>query len=122
MVKSIVILCEDSPFGKNSVIESIRMATGLLAVGDIQECRVIFMGDAVYFLNKNLNPEALNLKPFSNIMRLIELSDLEIYILDQALEVADMDQSDLLTYDNLHVINIQKVSDLILEADISFKY
>ena len=55
-------------------------------------------------------------------MRLIELSDLEIYILDQALEVADMDQSDLLTYDNLHVINIQKVSDLILEADISFKY
>jgi len=122
MVKSIVILCEDSPFGKNSVIESIRMATGLLAVGDIQECRVIFMGDAVYFLNKNLNPEALNLKPFSNIMRLIELSDLEIYILDQALEVADMDHSDLLTYDNLHVINIQKVSDLILEADISFKY
>ena len=47
MVNSIVILCEDSPFGKNSAIESIRMATGLLAVGDIDECKVIFIGDEV---------------------------------------------------------------------------
>ena len=122
MVKSIVILCEDSPFGKNSVIETIRMATGLLAVGDIQACQVIFMGDAVYFLNKNLNPEALNMKPFTNIMRLMELSDLEIYILDQALEEANMDHSDLIAYDNLQIVNIQKASQLILDADISFKY
>ena len=70
MVNSIIILCEDSPFGKNSAVESIRMATGLIAVGDIDECKVIFMGDAVYFLNKNINPEALNLDSFSNIMRL----------------------------------------------------
>ncbi len=122
MVKSIVILCEDSPFGKNSAIESIRMATGLLAVGDIDEFNVIFMGDAVYFLNKNLNPEALNLNPFSNIMRLMELSDLEIYILDEDLEVADMDHSDLISYDNLKVVNAQKISQLILDADMSFKY
>ena len=122
MVKSIVILCEDSPFGKNSAIESIRMATGLLAVGDIDECKVIFMGDAVYFLNKNLNPEALNINPLSNIMRLMELSDLEIYILDEDLEVADMDHSDLISYDNLKVVNAQKISQLILDADMSFKY
>ena len=122
MVKSIIILCEDSPFGKNSAIESIRMATGLLAVGDIEECKVIFMGDAVYFLNKNLNPEALNINPFSNIMRLMELSDLEIYILDEDLEVADMDHSDLISYDNLKVVNAQKISQLILDADMSFKY
>ena len=49
MVNSIVILCKDSPFGKNSVVESIRMAAGLLAVGDIDKCKVIFIGDAVYF-------------------------------------------------------------------------
>lgn len=122
MVNSIVIICEDSPFGKNSAIESIRMATGLLAVGDIDECKVIFIGDAVYFLNKNLNPEALNLNGFSNIMKLIELSDLEIYVLDEALEVADMGRSDLISNDNLKIVNAKELSNLILEADMSFKY
>ena len=122
MVNSIIILCEDSPFGKNSAVESIRMATGLLAVGDIDECRVIFMGDAVYFLNKNLNPEALNLDSFSNIMRLIELSDLEIYILDEALEAAEIGQTDLISNKNLKIVNAKELSDLILEADMSFKY
>ena len=122
MVNSIVIICEDSPFGKNSAIESIRMATGLLAVGDIDECKVIFIGDAVYFLNKNLNPEALNLNGFSNIMKLIELSDLEIYVLDEALEVADMGHSDLISNDNLKIVNTKELSNLILEADMSFKY
>ena len=122
MVNSIIILCEDSPFGKNSAVESIRMATGLLAVGDIDECRVIFMSDAVYFLNKNLNPEALNLDSFSNIMRLIELSDLEIYVLDEALEAADMDQTDLISNKNVKIVNAKELSDLILEADMSFKY
>ena len=122
MVNSIVIICEDSPFGKNSAIESIRMATGLLAVGDIDECKVIFIGDAVYFLNKNLNPEALNLNGFSNIMRLIELSDLEIYVLNEALEAADMGHSDLISNDNLKIVNAKEISNLILEADMSFKY
>lgn len=122
MVNSIVIVCEDSPFGKNSAVESIRMATGLLAVGDIDECKVIFIGDAVYFLNKNLNPEALNLNGFSNIMRLIELSDLEIYVLNEALEAADMGHSDLISNDNLKIVNAKEISNLILEADMSFKY
>ncbi len=122
MVHSIVILCKDSPFGKNSVVESIRMATGLLAVGDIDECKVIFMGDAVYFLSKNLNPEALNLDSFSNIMRLIELSDLELFVLDEALEAADIEHSDLISNDNLKVINTIELSKLILEAEMSFKY
>lgn len=122
MVNSIIILCEDSPFGKNSAVESIRMATGLLAVGDIDDCKVIFMGDAVYFLHKNLNPEALNLDSFSNIMRLIELADLEIYILDEALDAADMEHSDLISKDNLKIVNAKELSNLILRADMSFKY
>jgi len=122
VVNSIIILCEDSPFGKNSAVESIRMATGLLTVGDIDECKVIFMGDAVYFLNKNLNPEALNINSFSNIMKLIELSDLEIYIPIEALKAADMEYSDLISSDNIKIVNTKEISNLILKADMSFKY
>jgi len=67
VVNSIVLICEDSPFGKNSAVESIRMATGILAVGDIDDCKIILLNDAVYFLSKNINPEALNVDPFDNI-------------------------------------------------------
>ena len=122
MVESIVIICEDSPFGKNSAIESIRMATGILAIGDIEDCKVIFMGDAIYFLSKNLNPEALNIDPFTSIMRLVELSGLEIYIHDNALKRAGMSDSDLIPIENITVVSTEKISRLILEGDMSFKY
>ncbi|MFX1502859.1 MAG: DsrE family protein [Promethearchaeota archaeon] len=122
MVESVVIICEDGPFGKNSVVESIRMAAGLLAVGDINICKVILLKDAVYFLNKNLNPDALNMDKFTNIMRLIELSELEIYIHDKALKKAGIETSDLVLKDNSKIIGTQQISQLILDADISFKY
>lgn len=122
MVQSIVILCEDSPFGKNSVTESIRLASGLLAVGDIELCKVIFMGEAVHFLNKNLNPNALNVDPVDNIIRLMELSDLEIYAHDDALETAGLEIKDLIQNDNLKVVDMKIISKLILEAEMCFKY
>ena len=122
MVQSIVIICEDSPFGKNSVTESIRLATGLLAVGDIEVCKVIFMGDAVYFLNKKLTPKALNVDPVDNIIRLIELSDLEVYVHDNALETAGLEIKDLIENDNLKVVDMNIISKLILEAEMCFKY
>ncbi len=122
MVKSIIIICEDSPFGKNSAVETLRMATGLLAVGDIDDCKVVFMKDAVYFLNKNLDPDAIKVDPFANIMRLIELSDLEIYIHDEALMDAGMDVTDLIPGYNIKVVKIKKISELIAQAEMSFKY
>ena len=122
MVDSIVIICEDSPFGKNSVVESIRMATGLLAVGDIEDVKVILLRDAIYFLNRNLKPETLNMKEFTNIFRLIELSGLEIYVHDEALKVAGIESTNLILNDNVKIVDIKKISQLILEANMSFKY
>jgi len=122
VVNSIIIICEDSPFGKNSAVETIRMATGLLAIGDIENCKVVFMKDAVYFLNKNLNPDALGVDHFTSIMRLVELAELEIFIHDKALEDAGMDTSELIPGDNIQVVNIEKISELIAEANMSFKY
>ncbi|MHA1992019.1 MAG: DsrE family protein [Candidatus Hodarchaeales archaeon] len=122
MVNSILIICEDSPFGKNSVVETLRMATGILAVGDIDDCKVVFMKDAIYFLSQNLDPDALQVDHFTNIMRLIELSDIEIFVHDEALEGAGMNVSDLISGDNIKVVNIEKISQLIVESDMCFKY
>ncbi len=122
MVESVVIMCEESPFGKNSVVESIRMAAGILAVGDVEDVKVIILRDAVYFFDKNLNPEALNVDKFTNVMRLIELSELEILIHDEALKWAGLEVNDLSLKENLKIVNIQEISQLILDADMSFKY
>lgn len=121
-MNSIVIICEDGPLGKNSVVESIRMAAGILAVGDVEICKVILLKDAVYFLDKNLNPKALNMDEFTNVLRLIELSELEIYIHDEALELAGIEPSDLILEDNVSIVDMSKISELIIEADMSFKY
>jgi len=122
VANSIIILCEDSPFGKNSAIETIRMAAGLLAIGDIDDCKVVFMKDALYFLSQKLDPEAIGVDKFTNIMRLIELSELEIYVHDTAMGEAGMVGSDLLPIDNIKVVSIEEISQLILDADMSFKY
>ena len=122
MVESIVIICEDSPFGKNSVIESIRMATGILAVGDIENCKVILTGEAVLFLSKHLTPEALNVDSFSNITRLMELSDLEIYADEGSLNNCGMDTTDLIDYENIQVVNMAQISQIIMNAEMTFKY
>ena len=122
MVNSIVIICEDSPFGKNSVIESIRMATGILAVGDIEDCKVILTGDAVYFLSNKLAPEVLQMDPVSNILRLMDLSDLEVYAHDESLADAGINITDLIDYDNIHIASTGEISSLIMNAEMTFKY
>ncbi|MFX1387814.1 MAG: DsrE family protein, partial [Promethearchaeota archaeon] len=119
MVNSVVIICEDGPFGKDSVVESIRMAAGLLAVGDIEECKVILLRDAIHFLNKNLKPEILKMDDFENIKRLMELSELEILVHDEALEIAGMKSSDLILKDNVKIVDTRKISQLISEANVS---
>ncbi|MFX0003445.1 MAG: DsrE family protein [Promethearchaeota archaeon] len=122
MVNSVVIICEDGPFGKNSVVESIRMAAGLLAVGDIEECNVILLRDAVYFLNKNLEPEAIKVDKFENILRLIELSELRLFIHDEALKLAGLEYKDLILQNQINIVNIEELSQLISRTDMSFKY
>ncbi len=88
----------------------------------MEECKVLLLKDAVYFLNKNLNPEALKMEKFENIMRLIELSDLEIYIHDKALVNAGLDFNDLILQNNLKIIKTKEIVQLILNSEMSFKY
>ncbi len=122
MVKSVVILCEDSPIGKNSTVEAIRMGAGIMAVGDLEECKIVFMGDSVYFLSKRFDPEKVNRDAPSNIFRMMELSDLEVYVLDSALEIAGIKRSDIIEFDNLKIVSIKEISKLIIEADVTYRY
>ena len=104
------------------VLEAIRLGAGIMAVGDLDRCKIVFMGDSVYFLSKNFDPKKVNRDPPTNIYRLMELSDLEIYALDSALQIAGINPSDLIEFDNVKVASMQEISKFILEADVMYRY
>lgn len=122
MVESVVIITDQSPIGKNSALEAVRIGSGFVALGEYVNCQIIFTGDAVYLLNKNANPEAVGMDSFDEVMEIADLSDLELYILDQSLQDAGMSTDDLVEYENLKVITVDEVVDLIENADTSFRF
>ena len=122
MIESVVIITDQSPMGKNSALEAIRIGSAFVALGEYVNCQIVFMGDAVYLLNKNVKPEAIGMDPLDEIIEIADLSDLELYIVDQALENAGMTAADLIEYENLKIITIDEVVDLIENADTSFRF
>lgn len=121
-ITSVLIICEDSPFGKNSAVESIRLAAGIISLGDIEKCQVLFLGDAILFLNKNVDASVLNMDSLIDMIRLIELSELPIFVALEDFIALDLDKNDLITYQNLHIIDYKEISKLILENDLCFKF
>lgn len=122
MVESVVIITDQSPVGKNSAAEAIRIGSGFVALGEIIDCQIVFTGDAVFLLNKNADPEAVGLDSLSETIEIADLSDLELCVLDSALEDAGLTIEDLIEYENLKIINIDELSDLIEKADVSFRF
>ncbi|MHA1147281.1 MAG: DsrE family protein [Promethearchaeota archaeon] len=121
MVKSILIICDQSPIGKNSTAESLRFASGLISLSDL-DLKVIFRDDAVYFFNKNADPEAVNQDNNENIMRLIKLSDLHVFLLKDSLEERGLKKDDLIQYENLYIISLVEVANFIQNSEVSLRF
>jgi sulfur relay (sulfurtransferase) DsrF/TusC family protein len=122
MVESVVIITEQSSIGKNSAVEAIRIGSGFVALGEIIDCKVVFTGDAVDFLNKNADPTIVGLDSISEPFEIADLSDLELFVIDSSLEDAGLTADDLIEYENLKVINYEQLADLIEEANVCFKF
>ncbi len=122
MVESVVIICDQSPVGKNSAAEAIRIGSGFVALGEFIECQIVFTGDAVYLLHKNAIPEAVGMDPSTETIEMADLSDLELYVVNTALEDAGLTVDDLIDYENLKFININELADLIEKADMCFRF
>ena len=122
LVKNIIIICENSPIGKNSALESIRMGAGISAVGDLNSVKIVFIGDSALILSKKYNPKAVNMDENSNIFKMLDLADIDVYALDIAMKNLAIEETDLLEYENIHIINVKELSEIILEADAIYNY
>jgi len=122
MVQSVVIISDKSPIGRNSAIEAIRIGSGFTALGEYIDCKIVFMGDAVYLFNKNCDPEAVGMDSLTEVIEMADLSDLEVYIIESALNDAGLTKDDLIEYENLKIINYDDLTELIADADTSFRF
>ena len=122
MVESVLIISDQSPVGKNFAVEAIRIGSGFVALGEFIDCKIVFMGDAVYLLNKNASPEAVGMDTLDEVLEMADLSDLELYIIDLALSDAGLTKEDLIEYENLKIINNDELTNLIENADTCFRF
>jgi len=122
MVESVVIIADQSPTGKNSAAEAIRIGSGFVALGEFINCQIVLTGDAIYLLNKNATPTVVGMDPVDEFIEIADLSDLELYVLDKSLKDAGLAIEDLIEYENLKVINIDELIDLIEQADTCFRF
>jgi len=122
MVESVVVVTDKSPAGKNSAAEAIRIGSGFVALGELINCQVVFMGDAVYLLNKNSSPDAVGMDTLDEVMEMADLSDLELYVVDSDLKNAGMDANDLIEYENLKVVSLEEVVELMDQAETCFRF
>ena len=122
MVESVVIISDQSPIGRNSAVEAIRIGSGFTALGEFIDCKIVFMGDAVYLFNKNSDPEAVGMDSLEEVLEMADLSDLEVYLIESALNDAGLTKEDMIDYENLKIISYDELTDLIANADVSFRY
>jgi sulfur relay (sulfurtransferase) DsrF/TusC family protein len=122
MVKSLVIISDHSPIGRNSVIEAIRFASGLGAIEDTVKRNLILKGDAIFALKSDFQPEIMGMPSFDEVKMMGEMSDLIIYVSKKDLEDYSLDIRDLVDYKHLKASSEEGIANLILEADASFKF
>ena len=122
MVESVLIISDQSPIGKNSAAEAIRIGSGFVALGEFIECKIVFMADAVYLLSRNASPEAVGMDSLDEVLEMADLSDLELYIIDSALYDAGLTKEDLIEYENLKIINFDELTELIENANTCFRF
>jgi len=122
MVESVVVISDQSPIGRNSAVEAIRIGSGFTALGEFIDCKIVFTGDAVYLFNKNCEPEAVGMDPLAEVLEMAELSDLEVYLIESALTEAGLTKDDLIEYENLKIIDFDDLTDLIAKADTCFRF
>jgi len=122
MVESVVIICDKSPIGRNSAIEAIRLGSGFMGLGEDIDCKIVFTGDAVYFLNKHADPTAIGMDSYEEALEMADLSDLELKVVDTALEEAGIKSDDLIEYENLKIITNNDLATIMGEARTCFRF
>ncbi|MHA1718856.1 MAG: DsrE family protein [Promethearchaeota archaeon] len=121
-MKSVLILCNQGPFGSNSSYEAIRLGSGFLGLGEDIDCKVLFYGDAVLSLNKNLKADKIGLDSYDEGFEMADLSELPIIVIEEDLASRGMTSADLTEFEEIPVkiIKNDQFGELLAQFDTVF--
>ncbi len=122
-MESILILCNKSPFGTNSVIEAIRLGSGFIALGEMLDCKIFLYGDAVLAMKKNLKPSKIGVDSFAEGLEMADLSELPIILAQEDLDRLQIKNSELFEFEEIPIetISIGELDQLISGFDTVFQ-
>jgi sulfur relay (sulfurtransferase) DsrF/TusC family protein len=120
-MKNVLILCDKGPFGTNSAVEAIRLAAGLLGLGEDVDCKVVFLADAVLVMKNNLQADQIGMDSVDEGLEMSDLTDMEIILIKEDMEERGMSESDAIEYENLSIIGISELHGVINEFETVFK-
>ncbi len=94
MHKQLTLISRQSPYGSVSAREALDVALASAAF-DMQ-VHLVFLGDGVFQLCQNQQPDALGLKNLSSNLQALELFGVEtVYVLDSDLSARGLDANSL---------------------------
>lgn len=121
MVKSVLILCDKGPFGTNSANEAIRLGSGFLGLGEDLDCKIIFMGDSVLFMRNNLKADLIGMDSLEDGIEMADLTDMPVVLVKEDMESRGVNESDLVEYEEISIINKSEIPKIIGDYDTVFK-
>ncbi len=116
MSKSICIVFNKAPYGSQAGRELLDIA--LMAAAFDMPITAIFIGQGVYQLLNNQQPDILYIKNHSATFKALPLYDIEqIFVEQNALHKFNLQQEDLLDIDQLQHVSTEVIKTRIANCD-----
>lgn len=119
-MESILIICNKAPIGTNIAGETLRLASGFLALGDTIGCRVLLEGDGVLIMKKGLNASKIGMDSLSEALEMAELTEMPISIVKEDLISHGLSENDLIELSSLNIINRNEIPMIIQQYSTVF--
>jgi len=113
-------MCSNSPFGTNSSLEALRLGAGFMGVGEDISCKIIFSGDAVLTMKKNLQASVINMDGMEDGLEMGDLTDLPIVLIQEDMTQRGMTAEDVFEYEELTMVPRAEIPKMITEFDSAF--
>ena len=120
---SVLVMCNRGPFGNNSANEAIRLGSGFMGLGEDINCKILFYGDAVLSVKKNLNSGKIGMDSYEEGMEMADLSELPIIVIEEDLMTRGMTTADLFEFEDvpIQVIKENQLGEIMAQFDTVFQ-
>ena len=120
---SVLVICNRGPFGSDSAYESIRLGSGFMGLGEDINCKILFHGDAVLSVKKNLNSGKIGMDTYEDGMEMADLSELPIIVIEEDLMTRGMTTADLFEFEDvpIQVIKENQLGEIMAQFDSVFQ-